>query len=88
MKTIEVSCGDIVPINQIDAIGKIKPSYTFEPVYVEFLFFNIYWKDKKVISGYEFLVHTVGNSYFWICAETESEATQKRDSLLCEISIL
>lgn len=80
--TIETSCGDIVQISCIDAVGEVNP-YTYTlPVYRKILFWNVHVFDKEENDGYEFMIHTIGGSYYWINRETEEEADDKRAELI------
>jgi len=80
--TIIASCGDIIPVDQIDAIGEVRESFTEEPVYKKFFKWQFYWSSKRVSIGYEFMLHTSGGSYYWIIRDTKEQAEHERQALV------
>jgi hypothetical protein len=81
-RTIIASCGDVIPVAQIDAIGEVLESFFEEPIYKKFFKWQFYWSSKTVSIGYEFIFHTSGGSYYWINRDTKEQAEHERQVLI------
>jgi len=79
--TVTASNGYEIPVNKIDAIGKVKESFTEETTCKKFFLLKIEWSVKRVSTGYHFKIHTSGGRNYWIRKDTEKQAEYERNSL-------
>ena len=87
MKTVTASCGDVIQVSNIDAVGKVKEMIDVEPVYTKIYKWYICTGNKDVVIGYDFMFHTTGGCYYWKNFDTRHEAECARVALLYSIDV-